>query len=102
MTSHGNPGSNRQNERGGRPDQSTVDLDVVPSRPVVVLLGIIFLSVWRQLLKFLDLRRRLPGLLASANGAQMLSLRRLAFLRRSGGGACWSSIFGAVRLVVVR
>ena len=98
MTSHGNPASNRHNERGGRPDQSTVDLDVASSRPVVILLGVVFLSVWRRRLKFLDLRRRLHGLLASANGAQILSLRRLAFLRRSGVGSL--PIIGAVILVI--
>ena len=85
MTSHGNAGSNRHDVRGGRPDQLAVDL--APSRPVVVvLLGLVLLSVSRQRLKFLDFRRRLPGLRASANGAQILSLRRLAFLRRSGVG----------------
>ena len=36
---------------------------------VVVLLGVVFPSVWRRRLKFFDLRRRLPGLLASGNVA---------------------------------
>ena len=83
MTSHSNPGGNRHNERGGRPDESTVELDVAPSRPCrhVVLVGVVFPSVWRRRLEFLDLRRRLPGLQASGNAAQILSLRRIAFLR---------------------
>ena len=100
MTSHSKPGSIRRNELSGRPDQSTVELDVAPSRSCrhVVLLGVVFPSVWRRRLKFFDLRRRLPGLQASGNAAQIVSLRRIAFLRWSGVRR--SSIIGAVILVV--
>ena len=63
---------------------------------VIVLLGVVFPSVWRRRLKFLDLRHRTPGLLASQ---RMLCRSRLfGGLRFYGDGR--SFIIGAVILIV--
>ena len=89
-----NQGSNRHNERGERPVQSTVDIDLeAPSRSSRRCVPVCLVAS-----QVTHLRRRLPGLLESAIAVHILSLRRLAFLRWSGVDR--SFIIGAVILVV--